>query len=50
MGDMVAAWLNGEDDVSNAASPSWASLIAALETINHHGIANQIRESTQAKL
>ncbi len=45
MGDMLAAWLNSEDNVVAASGyPSWTSLINALENIEQHGIAQTIRE------
>ena len=43
MGDLVAAWLNGEDHVmEKSGPPSWSSLIAALRSISQPGIANAI--------
>ena len=43
MGELVAAWLNGQDDVLKASGPpSWASLIKALGNIGQHGIAQRI--------
>ena len=44
LGDMVAAWLNAEDNVLRASGPPcWASLVQALEDIQLHGIASNIR-------
>ena len=40
--ELVAAWLNREDNVSG--DPSWASLIKALRDINQPGIAQKIEE------
>ena len=39
MNEMVAAWLNCEDNVT---APSWASLISALDEIGLQGTANHI--------
>ena len=41
-GDMVAAWLRMEDNVTQ--SPSWNTLAAALEAIHQKGIASTIRK------
>ena len=44
--DMVAAWLNREDNVLSATGdPSWTSLIQALHDIDQSGIARRISES-----
>ena len=43
--DMVAAWLNREDNVLSASGdPSWATLIKALRDINQPGIAGTISQ------
>ena len=45
MGELVAAWLNGEDHVlTTSGLPSWASLIKALKCIDQPGIAHNIEE------
>ena len=45
VGELVAAWLNGKDNVLRTSGPpSWASLIRALISIGHHGIARNIEE------
>ena len=44
-GDMVHAWLNGMDNVTEKSGwPSWTSLINALENISQGGVASIIRE------
>ena len=43
-GDMVAAWLQMEDNITQ--SPSWNTLAAALEAIHQKGIASTIRKGT----
>ena len=44
-GDLVAAWLNGEDHIIEVSGPpSWSSLIAALRDINQPGIADGMTE------
>lgn len=48
MGDMVAAWLNCEDNVRKLCPPSWDNLIRALENIKQHGLA-QVITSEQEK-
>ena len=46
--EMVAAWLNREDNVLSASGdPSWASLIKALQDINQPGIAKKIAEGME---
>ena len=46
--DMVAAWLNREDNVLSASGdPSWASLIKALQDIDQQGIAKKIAEGVE---
>lgn len=46
MSDMVAAWLNKEDNVSIASgAPSWNSLVKALKSVEQHGIAHDISQS-----
>ena len=43
LGEMVAAWLNGEDMVlATTGNPSWASLRQALQKIDQLGIAEKI--------
>ena len=43
--EMVAAWLNGTDNVLSATGdPSWANLIQALRDIHQSGIAQRIEE------
>ena len=43
--EMVAAWLNGEDNVLTATGdPSWASLIKALRAIDQPGIASKVTQ------
>ena len=45
LNEMVAAWLNREDNVLSATGdPSWASLIQALRDIDQPGIAQRIEE------
>ena len=45
LNELVAAWLNREDDVLSATGdPSWARLIQALTDINQPGIAKDISE------
>ena len=45
LGEMVAAWLNREDNVlSVSGNPTWASLIKALQDINQPGVAETISE------
>ena len=47
LGDMVAAWLNEEDNVLRASGPpSWTSLVQALEDMGQPGIASRIQEGT----
>ena len=44
-GDMVAAWLNKEDFVSEqSGEPSWESLKAALKKIGQTGLADTIND------
>ena len=46
--EMVAAWLNREDNVLSASGePSWASLIKALQDIDQPGIAKKIAEGME---
>ena len=46
LGDMVHAWLNKADNVTNTSgTPSWKSLTKALEDIGQGGVASAIRES-----
>ena len=46
--EMVAAWLNREDNVLSASGdPSWASLIKALKDIDQSGIAKKIAEGME---
>ena len=43
--ELVAAWLNREDNVLSASGdPSWTSLIKALRDIDQPGIAQKIEE------
>ena len=41
LNDMVAAWLNGEDDV--VTPPTWATLVEALREIGQNGVADNIQ-------
>ena len=51
MSDMVAAWLNGDDNVlTTSGPPSWASLIRALGSIGHQGIAQRINEGMRTPI
>lgn len=43
-GDMVAAWLRGEDECLTYGSPTWSLLAEKLDIIGQRGIANRIRE------
>ena len=44
LNEMVASWLNLEDNVLSATGvPSWASLIKALQVIDQPGIAGKVR-------
>ena len=46
--EMVAAWLNREDNVLSASGdPSWSSLIKALRDINQPGIAGTISKGME---
>ena len=46
--ELVAAWLNGEDNVLNSTGPAcWSSLIAALRENGHKGIADKIEKGKQ---
>ena len=43
--DMVAAWLNIEDEVMDISGiPTWSSLIKALEDTDQKGVASRIRK------
>ena len=43
--EMVAAWLNRQDDIlSCSGEPTWNVLIIALEQIRQNGIAKDVRE------
>ena len=43
--DMVEAWLRKDDSIlAKSGSPSWKSLVEALEVNNCNGIANKIRK------
>ena len=46
--ECMSAWLRGEDKVKDKDSPSWLSLVLALETIGEHCIATNIKD-TQCK-
>ncbi len=49
MEEMVAAWLNKEDNVfSVSGDPSWTSLTKALRNTNHLGTAKKIEEGTHS--
>ena len=51
LGDMVAAWLNGEDNVLTCSGPpSRASLSAALRSIGKAGIATIIEQGKQRSM
>ena len=43
--EMVAAWLNKEDNVSKSGEPSWKSLKAALIKISQTGLADTITDT-----
>ena len=44
-GDVVAAWLNKEDNVSRqSGEPSWESLRTALKSIGQTGLADKISQ------
>ena len=46
-GDMVAAWLNKDDNVSKmSGEPSWESLRTALKRTGHTGLADKITQGT----
>ena len=43
--DMVSAWLNQQDNViKKSGKPTWESLMRALETIGHGGLAQRIAQ------
>ena len=43
--DMVSAWLNQQDNVmKKSGKPTWKSLMKALETIGHGGLAQKIAQ------
>lgn len=45
--DMIAAWLNKEDNVlKNSGHPTWRRLVEALEKIGQKGIAEDIINKT----
>ena len=49
--DMIAAWLNKEDFVSEkSGDPSWDSLKTALSEIGQAGIANAITEGRATRI
>ena len=41
--ECMSAWLRGEDKVKDKDSPSWLSLVSALEIIGEHHIAANIK-------
>ena len=43
LNDMVAAWLNGDDDV--VTPPTWATLVEALREIGKNGVADEIERT-----
>ena len=46
-GDMVLAWLNQQDDVmKKSGKPTWESLMKALRTIGHEGLAHKIAQGS----
>ncbi len=46
--DMVASWLNREDNVQSASGdPSWGSLIKTLRVIDQPGIADKIAKGVE---
>lgn len=46
--DMVHAWLREDDNVlKESGSPTWMSLVKALEQKGFNGVAKTIRESVQ---
>ena len=50
LGDMIQAWLNGDDDVTTRSGPpSWSSLATALERTGHTAIASKVRKGEQSK-
>ena len=43
--DMVAAWLNMKDEVMDTSgTPTWSSLVKALEDTNQKDVASRIKE------
>ena len=48
--EMVAAWLNREDDVLNTSGePTWRRLVEALEKIGQRGVAEDIKKEKFCK-
>ena len=46
-GDMVLAWLNQQDNVmKKSGKPTWESLMKALRTIGHEGLAQKIAQGS----
>ena len=45
LGDMIAAWLREEDNVTTTSGhPSWTSLMTTLEKVGQRGIASKIKK------
>ena len=42
--ECMSAWLRGEDKVKDKDSPSWLSLVSALETLEKNSIAANIKQ------
>ena len=50
LGDMIQAWLNGDDDVTTRSGfPSWTSLATALERTGHTTIASKVRKGEHSQ-
>lgn len=45
-GDMIAAWLRGDDSVNEKSGPSWSNLASALKKNGHTNIASKIRQGS----
>ena len=50
LGDMIQAWLNGDDDITTRSGPpSWTSLATALERTGHTAIASKVRKGEHSQ-
>jgi hypothetical protein len=45
LNEMVRAWINGEDQVTERGVPTWSRLVAALRDVGQNGIANIITKN-----